>query len=134
MWQDDENEEKMDYLFNPSRTAMQELGRELRAMVDTADDLYVWRTEAMCHFEFAKKHNLTGKTWLYIDPAKALVTVSSYSHCGRMDEARQHVKAHPRFKFFTVDGLEEKKPDKVTDEDRALLQELFSELKGVVLL
>lgn len=122
MWDDDDNDEQ-NFLVNPSRTAMQQLGPELRALVDTADDVYVWRTETCTHSAFASKHNLTGKVWVYIDPAKAVVTVSSYSHCGAMDEARQYVKSHRRFKFFTV-GLDEEKLDEVTQEDVELLQHL----------
>ena len=93
-----------EHLVNPSRTAMQqELGRECRAMIDLNDDLYVWRTEDNDHLSFAEEFGLCGKAWLYIDPARAKVVVSSYSHSADYDETRQLVKSHPRMKFYDVD-------------------------------
>ena len=96
--------ETIEFLVNPSRTAMEQLGQELRAMVDSRDDLYVWRTGDSCHYEFAQQQGLEGKAWLYINPAKAEVVVSHYSHQGNVNEVAKHVRAHPKFKFFEVVG------------------------------
>jgi hypothetical protein len=123
MWKNYNDEGQ--FLVNPSRASMQELGRELRALVSDKDDLWVWRAEDACHFEFARKHNLQAQAWLYIDPNKALVRVSSYSHGGDTAETAKHMRQHPKFKYFTVEGPDEPSNlDEVTDEDRKLLHEL----------
>jgi hypothetical protein len=129
---------KAQYLVNPSRTAMEQLGRELRAMIDLNDDVYVWRTDDCTHFTFAETHNLCGKAWLYINPASARVTVSTYSHGEGVAETRRHVKSHPKFKYFTVDGLpdEEAQPanEKLQPSDLELLKDLGALPEAVELL
>lgn len=131
MWDDNNDQNEQEFLVNPSRTSMQQLGRELRALVDDKDDLWVWRTEDSCHFEFARKHNLQAQAWLYIDPNKALVRVSTYSHGDTAGEAARHMKQHPRMKFFTVEGAEDEEPlDEVTDEDRNILADLGVAIGG----
>lgn len=133
MWDDNEDDCNEKFLVNPSRTAMQQLGSDLRALIDSADDLYVWPTGDMCHAEFAQKHYLKGKAWLYINPVSAEVRVSYFSHPGTALETARAMKGHPRMKYFKVEGAEEKVEiiEEVTDEDRALLAELYDELKEV---
>jgi len=134
MWEcNGETRNEQEFLVNPSRTAMQEeLGTDLRALLDDKDDLWVWRTEDSCHFEFARKHNLTARAWLYIDPRRQTVRVSTYSHGLESKEATQHIRQHSKFKFFTVLGTdgEPEKLDEVTDLDRALLANLGVEIGG----
>ena len=127
---------KANYLFNPSRTAMEQLGRELRGMVDLNEDVYVWRTEDCTHFTFAETHNLCGKAWLYINPAKAEVSVSTYSHGEGVDETRRHIKSHPKFKYFKVVGLpdDDEKDEKLQPSDLELLKDLGALPEAVELL